>query len=90
MKKTRNYLTLLVFISASMFSRGQSPVTITEQPLIIPTYLANPPDLNPMFYFGKGLQGAEGRIYPYSLYDNLTNRKSDKTYQLIYIWKTNM
>lgn len=76
---------LLVFISASMFSRGQSPVTITEQPLVIPTYLANPPDLNPMFYFGKGSQGAEGRIYPYSLYDNLTNKKSDKTYQLVYM-----
>ena len=85
MKKTRNYLTLLVFISACMFSQGQSPVTITELPLVIPTYLANPPDLNPMFYFGKGSQGAEGRIYPYSLYDNLTNKKSDKTYKLVYM-----
>lgn len=64
---------------------GQSPVTVREVDEVIPTYLAGPPDPNPMFFFGKGSQGAEGRIYPYPLYDNLTNKKSDKTYHLIYL-----
>ena len=85
MNKTKYYLTLLAIISSCLISQGQSSVTITEQPLVIPTYLAGPPDPNPMFYFGKQSQGAEGRIYPYSLYDNLTNKKSDKTYQLVYL-----
>ena len=38
-----------------------------------------------MFYFGRQSQGAEGRVYPYPLYDNLTHRKADKTYQLVYL-----
>jgi hypothetical protein len=31
-----------------------------------------------MFYFGRESQGAEGRIYPYPLYDNLTNQRGKK------------
>ena len=38
-----------------------------------------------MFFFGRGTQGAEQRIYPYSLYDNLTNKKGDKQYRLVYL-----
>jgi tetratricopeptide (TPR) repeat protein len=38
-----------------------------------------------MFYFGGQSQGAEGRIYPYPLYNNLTNRKADQTYHLIFL-----
>lgn len=64
---------------------AQQPVTLTEVNENIPTYLSGPPDPDPMFYFGQGSQGAEGRIYPYPLYDNLTNRKSDKTYKMVYL-----
>jgi tetratricopeptide (TPR) repeat protein len=38
-----------------------------------------------MFYFGQGSQGAEGRVYPYPLYDTLTNVKSNKAYRIIYL-----
>ncbi|MDN5288497.1 MAG: hypothetical protein JWR38_4771 [Mucilaginibacter sp.] len=65
--------------------QAQSPVTINEVDEIIPTYLSGPPDPNPMFFFGKESQGAEGRIYPYPLYDNLTNKKGDKSYHLVYL-----
>jgi len=75
---------ILLLVLPSM-CLAQSLVTIDEVDQVIPTYLAGPADPNPMFFFGKGSQGAEGRIYPYSLYDNLTNKKSDKTYKLIYI-----
>ncbi|MBM3852750.1 MAG: DUF5107 domain-containing protein, partial [Verrucomicrobia bacterium] len=61
------------------------PVRLTEREETIPTYLSGPPDPNPMFYFGRQSQGAEGRIYPYPLYDNLTNRRGEKTYRLIYL-----
>ncbi len=64
---------------------SQSTVKIYESDEVIPTYTAGPPDPNPMFFFGKQSQGAEGRIYPYPLYDNLTNIKSNKTYHVVYL-----
>ena len=62
-----------------------TPVTVSEQEITIPTYLAGDPEPNPMFYFGGNSQGAEGRIYPYPLYDSLTNVKSNKTYRIVYL-----
>ena len=75
----------IVMLILPQITFAQSAVTIREADEVIPTYLAGPPDPNPMFYFGKASQGAEGRIYPYALYDNLTNKKSDKTYHLVYL-----
>ena len=72
-------------VSASLDLTHGSAVRFWEENEVIPTYLAGAPDPNPMFFFGRGSQGAEGRIYPYPLYDNLTNKKSDKTYHLIYL-----
>jgi tetratricopeptide (TPR) repeat protein len=60
-------------------------VTVTERDVTIPTYLAGDPEPNPIFYFGRASQGAQGRVYPYPLYDSLTNEKVDKTYKLIYL-----
>ncbi len=56
-----------------------------EQDVVIPTYLAGDPEPNPMFYFGRMSQGAEGRVYPYPLYDTLTNKKVNKTYKMVYL-----
>jgi tetratricopeptide (TPR) repeat protein len=60
-------------------------VKVYERDEVIPTYLSGPPDPNPMFYFGRESQGAEGRIYPYPLYDNLTNQRGEKSYHLVYL-----
>src|SRR5215471_20964413 len=60
-------------------------VKVYEADVVLPTYLAGPPDPNPMFYFGRDSQGAEGRIYPYPLYDNLTNQRGEKSYHLVYL-----
>jgi tetratricopeptide (TPR) repeat protein len=78
-------IAMLSILFFSQVSLAQTPVTITEVDQVIPTYLSGPPDPNPMFFFGKESQGAEGRIYPYPLYDNLTNTKSTKSYHLIYL-----
>ena len=75
----------IVMLILTPYATAQSQVTISEVNEVIPTYLAGPPDPNPMFFFGQGSQGAEGRIYPYPLYDNLTNQKSDKTYHVVYL-----
>jgi len=78
-------ITGILVLILPQITLAQSPVTISEVDEIIPTYLAGPPDPNPMFFFGQGSQGAEGRIYPYPLYNNLTNKKSDKTYHVVYL-----
>lgn len=71
--------------TARAWPQDGPPVRAWEDTITIPTYLPGPPDPNPMFYFGRASQGAEGRIYPYPLYDNLTNRKADKTYRIVYL-----
>jgi tetratricopeptide (TPR) repeat protein len=60
-------------------------VRVSEVNLAIPTYLAGDPEPNPMFYFGSNSQGAQGRVYPYPLYDTLTHAKSNKVYRIIYL-----
>jgi hypothetical protein len=60
-------------------------VKVWEENVTIPTYLIGPPDPNPQFYFGGASQGAQHRIYPYPVYDNLTTEKKDKTYKMVYL-----
>lgn len=74
---------LALAIASPLFAAG--PVTLTEQNVIIPTYLIGPPDPNPQFYFGGASQGAQHRIYPYPAYDNLTTEKVDKPYKMVYL-----
>ncbi len=77
----------VVLLSSSTLPQAAevSPVKVWEEKAVIPTYLAGPPEPNPMFYFGRQSQGAEGRIYPYPFYDTLTGRKVDKTYTMVYL-----
>jgi tetratricopeptide (TPR) repeat protein len=77
-------IVIIVFFN-SINAQTVTPVKLTEVDENIPTYLANPPDPNPMFYFGQGSQGAEGRIYPYPAYNSLTNMKGDKIYHVVYL-----
>lgn len=62
-----------------------STVKMWEEEVVLPTYLVGDPDPNPMFYFGRAYQGAQGRIYPYPLYDKLTGRRVEKSYKLVYL-----
>ncbi len=83
----RLWLCLAIAFSslASWSCYAGSSVKVSEQDVMIPTYLAGEPEPSPMFFFGKASQGAEGRVYPYPLYDNLTQIKKDKQYRLVYL-----
>jgi tetratricopeptide (TPR) repeat protein len=83
----RRLQTLCAFSLAATLSLSAvcAAVTVSEKDVAIPTYLAGDPEPNPIFYFGRNSQGAEGRVYPYPLYDSLTNVKSNKTYRIIYL-----
>jgi tetratricopeptide (TPR) repeat protein len=71
-----------VFLSASA---DAASVKVHEENIVLPAYLAGAPEPNPMFYFGRNSQGAEGRVYPYPLYDALTDVKSNQTYRIVYL-----
>ncbi|HXN48038.1 MAG TPA: DUF5107 domain-containing protein [Bryobacteraceae bacterium] len=78
-------LTTVPALLPPLAASAAAPVTLSEADEVIPTYLSGPPDPNPMFFFGRQSQGAQGNIYPYPLYDNLTNTKGEKTYHVVYL-----
>jgi tetratricopeptide (TPR) repeat protein len=75
----------LILAGALPLLAAGTPVKAWEEKVTIPTYLIGPPDPNPQFYFGGNSQGAQHRIYPYPVYDNLTTEKKDKTYTMVYL-----
>jgi tetratricopeptide (TPR) repeat protein len=92
MNKKRSYsrrfylsATLLLLLSLPVVAADTSTVKVREEKTVIPTYLAGDPEPNPMFFFGRTSQGAQGPIYPYPFYDRLTGKKVDKTYTMVYI-----
>ena len=78
-------LLAIVFLSLYITAKSQSPVQISERPLVIPTYQVAAPDKNPIFYTGRTYQGARGEIYPRPIYDVLTDNKINQTYRAIYL-----
>lgn len=58
-------------------------VTIEVEKQTIPTYEIGAPEVDPIFFTGRVYQGAEGYIYPYQLYDVLTDNKVDKDYDVL-------
>lgn len=51
----------------------------------IPTYNIGSPETDPIFFTGRVYQGAEGYIYPYPLYDILTEEKAEKEYNVLHL-----
>jgi tetratricopeptide (TPR) repeat protein len=56
-----------------------------ESRLRIPTYPVGPAEPNPMFYAGRGYQGAKGPVYPYPLLDRLLDQREDRTYRALWL-----
>lgn len=85
----RRFGLLVAFLAClrPAFSQPQpSPaVKAWVENIVIPTYEIGPPEPNPIFFFGRASQGAEGRVYPYPLYDRLTYKKIPKTYRIVYL-----
>ena len=88
---TRRHTLFIVFLlglaltAAPALAADTSGVKVWETKAVIPTYLAGEPEPNPMFFFGRQSQGAQGPVYPYPMYDSLTEKKVDKTYTVVYL-----
>jgi tetratricopeptide (TPR) repeat protein len=65
--------------------RSGGRVKLWEEPITIPTYLTEDPEINPIFYTPANYQGAQRRIYPYPNIDKLTDKKADKTYKGLFL-----
>ncbi len=51
----------------------------------IPTYRLGPDEKSPVFYTGRGVQGAAGHYYPYPAQIRLGEEKTEVTYKMIYL-----
>ncbi|MCL2119998.1 MAG: DUF5107 domain-containing protein [Planctomycetaceae bacterium] len=71
---------LLLAVTATVSAQE---VRLESKPLVLPTYEIGEPEVNPVFFTGRVYQGAQGHIYPYPLYDVLTDNKVDKTYNAL-------
>jgi len=67
------------------FSSAQSGARVWEESLVLPTYLVEAPEPNPIFFSGRTYQGAKGPIYPYPILDRLSDTRTDKTYRAVYL-----
>lgn len=64
---------------------GEEKVKVWEEDIQIPTYLTGKPDIFPIFYNGRAYQGAQGKVYPYPLLDNLTDIREIKTWRALFL-----
>ncbi len=82
--KPTHYVALLAGSLMAWHAAAQD-VKMEKRALTLPTYEIGAPDVNPIFYTGRTYQGAQGHIYPYPLYDILTDQKTDKSYKGLYL-----
>ncbi len=80
MKKCQLIILLLV-PTIVLFSQ----VKVYQGKEVIPTYALGENEVSPIFYTGKGVQGAEGRVYPYAAQTNLSDSLVDVTYDMVYL-----
>lgn len=71
---------LLLFISQST-----AQVKIYEGTETIPTYKMGADETSPIFYTGRAVQGAQGRVYPYPSQTNLGSELVDVEYDMVYL-----
>ena len=53
--------------------------------VIIPTYEVGAPDKNPVFLEKRVYQGSSGRVYPYQVIESISDSKTDKEYNAVFI-----
>src|ERR1700685_2450347 len=58
--------------------------TWTEE-RVIPTYLPELPDLNPMFLEKRVYQGSSGKVYPLPFTDRIADTKTDRAWTAVWL-----
>ena len=56
-----------------------------KEQVVIPTYEAGKPEKNPIFLEKRVYQGSSGVVYPYPVIESISNEKTDKAYNAVYL-----
>ena len=80
-RKITLFFLLYGFCTIHIFSQ----VKVYEGTEVIPTYQRGADETSPMFYTGRGVQGAQGKIYPYPSQTKLGDSLVDVTYEMVYL-----
>jgi len=74
---------LVIAASCTCALTVSAQVKVSESKTAIPTYLVDDPELAPYFFTGRTYQGAAGHVYPYPIYDILTDERVEREYNYI-------
>ncbi len=56
-----------------------------KEKVIIPTYEVGKPEKNPIFLEKRVYQGSSGVVYPYPVIESISDKKTDKEYNAVYL-----
>ena len=62
-----------------------SEVILRQEKVVIPTYELSEYDKNPMFLEKRVYQGSSGRVYPHPVCEGVSDVKTDKEYNAVYL-----
>ena len=62
-----------------------NPVSVTREPVVLPTYEPHMPDRNPMFLEKRVYQGSSGRVYPLAFTDRIAEKPVPREWDAIFI-----
>ncbi|MHB9010086.1 MAG: hypothetical protein ACYDC1_24505, partial [Limisphaerales bacterium] len=62
-----------------------APVRVWTEDVLIPTYLLDAPDRNPMFLEKRVYQGSSGKVYPLPFIDRIAEKPVDRRWKAIWI-----
>lgn len=66
-------------------AKSDGPVSVTVTEVVIPTYLPEPPDKNPMFLEKRVYQGSSGKVYPLPFTDRIAEKPIDRRWKAVWI-----
>jgi len=82
----KNTLWVISVCFGVVFSATAQPqVRVYEGQETIPTYKMGADEVSPVFYTGRGVQGAAGHVYPYPEQISLGETLTDETYDMVYL-----
>lgn len=81
----RFIIPVFCFVLLLFYSPANAQVKIYEGTETISTYQLGPDEVSPMFYTGRGVQGAAGHIYPYPAQTRLGEALVPLEYKMVYL-----
>ncbi len=77
--------TFLLLICSIISLCSFSQVRVYEGTEVIPTYEKGADEVSPLFYTGRSVQGAQGKVYPYPSQTKLGDSLVDVSYEMVYL-----